>query len=128
MNRFSSGFEPVSASAGYIEITSRNAGPETLKRAKERFPEAPDEVDVFVDGFLKRLMPSDSAVEELERARDVLLATYGKEPADSITKRFAEHQLWYAPRKNFSMADLNAAQKAVLARLDARIAMAKATK
>jgi hypothetical protein len=103
MNRFSSGFEPVSASAGYIEITSRNAGPETLKRAKERFPEAPDEVDVFVDRFLKRLMPSDSAVEELERARDVLLATYGKEPADSMTKRFAEQQLWYTPRKNFSM-------------------------
>ena len=93
-----------------------------------QIPEIPGEVDVFVDRFLKRLAPSDFPVVELTRARDVLLATYGKEPDDIQTKIFVEAQLWYAPRIDFSMANLSAPQKAVLAKLNARIKTAKDTK
>jgi hypothetical protein len=93
-----------------------------------QFPAVPAEVDAFVDRFLKRLAPSVSAADELIRARDVLLATYGKEPEDSLTKRFVEEQLWYAPRTDFSISNLSATQKAVLEKLDARIASAKGAK
>jgi hypothetical protein len=93
-----------------------------------QLPKAPEDVDKFVDWFLKRLEPTDSPVAELIRTRDVVLATYGKEPEDSLTKRFVEEQLWYAPRKDFSFASLSETQKAVLAKLDARIEFAKAQK
>jgi hypothetical protein len=89
-------------------------------------PKWPAEVDAFVDHFLKALKPEDSPQAELTRVRDVILATYGAEPADPITKEFVEDQLWYAPRKNFTMADLTPEQKAVIEKLDARIAKAKA--
>jgi hypothetical protein len=54
--------------------------------------------------------------------RQVLLATYGKEPDDITAKEFASTQLWYSPRSDFSITDLTSAQKAVLSKLDARIA------
>jgi hypothetical protein len=93
-----------------------------------QLPNAPEDVDKFVDWFLKRLEPTDSAVVDLIRVKDVVLATYGKEPEDSLTKRFVEDQLWYAPRKDFSYSSLNTAQKSVLANLDARIEIAKGKK
>jgi hypothetical protein len=82
------------------------------------FPRLPDEVNPFVDGLLK----SGSSGKDLERVRQVLLATYGKEPDDITAKEFASTQLWYRPRSDFSITDLTSAQKAVLSKLDARIA------
>jgi hypothetical protein len=99
-----------------------------VKYYMTQFPKLSGDVDVFVDSFLKRLAKSDSSVAELTKARDVLLATYGKEPEDRSTKTFVEGQLWYAPRNNFSMASLSETQKAVIDKLDARIALAKAVK
>jgi hypothetical protein len=93
-----------------------------------QLPKVPEDVDKFVDWFLRRLEPIDSVVADLIRARDVVLATYGKEPEDSLTKRFVEDQLWYFPRKDFSMSSLTATQKSVLAKIDARIEIAKGKK
>ncbi len=91
-------------------------------------PKSPSEVNTFVDWILKRLKPTDSVPAELTKVKEVLLATYGKEPEDGLTRRFVEEQLWYAPRKGFSMAQLSETQKAVIEKLDARIALAKRTK
>jgi hypothetical protein len=82
-------------------------------------------VNKFANWFTKRLKPGVSVADELTRVKEVLLATYGKEPEDSLTRRFVEDQLWYAPRKNFSAENLSETQKAVLEKLDARIALAK---
>lgn len=93
-----------------------------------QLPKAPEDVDKFVDWFLTRLESNDSAVADLIRVKDVVLATYGKEPEDGITRWFVEDQLWYAPRKDFSFASLSEAQKAVLFKIDARIETAKGKK
>ena len=87
----------------------------------------PEEVDAFVDRFLKGLGPNESAATELGQLKQVVLATYGKEPEDHVVKAFASQQLWYAPRKDFSMAGLNEAERAVLKRIDARIGAAKSS-
>jgi hypothetical protein len=88
-----------------------------------QFPRLPDEVDAFVDRFLS----SGASVKELEEVKQVLLSTYGKEPEDVMAKEFADTQLWYEPRKNFSMTDLTPNQEAVLAGLNARIEKEKRT-
>jgi hypothetical protein len=86
-----------------------------------QLPRLPEEVDAFVDRFLKGLGPHESADIELGRVRQVLLATYGKKPEDDAAKVFASEQLWYAQHKDFSMANLSETQKAVLKKIDARI-------
>jgi hypothetical protein len=88
-------------------------------------PLMPDEVDAFVDRFLKAVGPKESTVVELGRLKEILLATYGKEPNDEMAKAFASAQLWYAPQHDFSMAHLSETQQAVLGKLDARIEAAR---
>jgi len=92
-----------------------------------QFPRLPEEVDAFVDRFLKGLGPNESAATELGQLKQIVLATYGKEPEDHVAKAFASQQLWYAPRKDFSMAGLNEAERAVLKKIDARIGAAKSS-
>jgi len=87
-------------------------------------PRFPEELDPFVDQFLKHLGSSKSGAAELNRLKQLLLATYGKEPEDSVVKQHAAGQLWYEPRKDFTMASLSKTQKAVLKKLDERIAAA----
>jgi hypothetical protein len=77
----------------------------------------PQEVDAFVNALLS----AGTTVTELEEMNQVLLSTYGKEPERNVAREFASAQLWYAPRKDFSMADLTPDQKAVLTKLNARI-------
>jgi hypothetical protein len=90
-------------------------------------PQQPEEVDAFVDSFLQHLVPNRSAAIELARLREILLATYGKEPEDEVAKGLASEQLWYAPQKDFSMAS-SEAQQTVLKKIDARIATARRAK
>ena len=88
------------------------------------FPQVPEEVDFFVDQFLKSLGANQSAITELGRLRQLLLATYGKEPEDQTVKAFAAKELWYKPRKDFSMGQLTESQNAVLRKIDERIGAA----
>ena len=90
-----------------------------------QFPRLPAEVASFVNGLRKVLPPGANARTELEAVREVLLATFGKEPGSATAKAFAAQQRWYSPRKDFSMADLDGAQQAVLKELDARLAEMK---
>jgi hypothetical protein len=90
------------------------------------FPQSPEEVDALVDRFLKGLGPGESAATQLGRLKQVILATYGNEPEDGAAKSFASRQLWYEPRKDFSLDHLNASQRAVLEKIDRRIATAGA--
>jgi hypothetical protein len=93
-----------------------------------QFPRLPEEVDAFVDRFLKGMDPHESAATELGQLKQIVLATYGKEPEDDAVKVFASQQLWYAPRNNFSMESLDETEKTVLKKIDARIGVAKSPK
>lgn len=77
-----------------------------------------------MDSFVKRIPPQESVRGELEKLRQVLLATYGKEPDDPAVRAFASEQQWYAPRKDFLASSLKPEQKAVLESLSRRIAAA----
>jgi len=93
-----------------------------------QFPRLPEEVDAFVDRFLKDKDPHESAEIELGQLKQIVLATYGKEPKDDTAKAFASQQLWYAPRSDFSMESLDEAEKQVLKKIDERIGAAKSPK
>lgn len=93
-----------------------------------QFPGMPEEVDAFVDSFLKGFGPNESAVTQLTRLKQIVLATYGKEPEDDVAKAFSSQQLWYAPRKDFSVAELNEVQRSVLKKIDSRIHTANGSK
>jgi hypothetical protein len=85
------------------------------------FPKSPADVDAFVGRILKRIGKGESQVAALTEAKEVLLATYGKEPTDPEARGFVERQLWYKPQKNFSLANLNSTQRATVKALDAWI-------
>jgi len=90
-----------------------------------QFPRLPEEVAPFVERIRKAAGTAEEQSAKLQWVRQILLATYGKEPEDAAAKSFAAGQLWYAPRKDFSISLLTGAQKAVLKELDARIAGAR---
>lgn len=114
-------------------------------------PQLPDDVGPFVDRFLQNLADRNSSTSdgqqlkqlmqapdnkqqenhaatqravELQRLKQLLLATYGKEPTDAVVKDHVAGQIWYEPKKDFSMEGLSKTQKAVLKTLDDRIAAA----
>jgi hypothetical protein len=93
-----------------------------------QIPRLPEEADGFVDRFLKGLGPNESATIQLGRLKQLVLATYGKEPEDNVVQEFASQQLWYAPRKDFSLAGLSEEEQAVLKKIDMRIATVKTSK
>lgn len=91
-----------------------------------QIPRLPEEVDAFVDRILKSLDQRVGATTaQLQLVREILLATYGKEPESDAAKAFVAGQVWYAPRKDFSMADLSVAQQTVLKAFDRRIGVGK---
>jgi hypothetical protein len=115
------------------------------------FPRLPSEASAFVSKFLENLSDSDSAlsarqqlefllkppseghhrrssipdVVALQQLKELLLATYGREPDDESVKRHVASQVWYQPQANFSIDNLTMTQKAILNEIDARIEMAK---
>lgn len=96
--------------------------PIVIRYYMTEFPKSPTDVDTFVNRISKRLGKDESEVTALAEAREILLATYGKEPTDPDARAYVEKQLWYKPRKDFSLMSLSPAQKATLAALDGRIA------
>jgi hypothetical protein len=113
-------------------------------------PRLPEEVSPFINQFLenfsgtkelagrdqlKRFLDQDGAkgtkrtspdpVIELPRLRELILATYGKEPEDESVKQIVAAQIWYESRKEFNLNDLTKIQQAVLAQFDVHIAKAQ---
>jgi hypothetical protein len=102
--------------------------PITIAYYQTQLPRNPEEVDSFIDRFLKSAPSADSVVAELTKIKELFLATYGKEPDDPAVRAFASEQRWYAPRKTFSMHELQPEQQAVLESLSRRIAKAQQAK
>ncbi len=94
-------------------------------------PRFAKDVDLFIDTFFnpKRYeMEGDPGEKispvifaDLVSMKEIMLATYGKKPKDKIAREFAENQVWYNPKKDFSMMDLTAEQRAILKAFDRRI-------
>ena len=93
-----------------------------LRYYMTHLPRLPEEVDPFVDQFLKSIGTGTPAFVALNQLKQLLLATYGEEPVDAAVKKHAASQLWYAPQKDFSLHNLSKRQDAVLKKIDARIA------
>lgn len=118
------------------------------------FPRRPEEASSFVDQFLENASdtatavasrqrlkqalatntdkgpepgPARQRVVELQRLKQLLLATWGKEPEDELVKRHVAGQLWYEPDKEFSIDKLDAGRKAILDQIDVRIEKEKGT-
>jgi hypothetical protein len=115
------------------------------------FPRLPSEASAFISQFLENLSDSDSALsarqqldlllkppdEEhhrrsaipdlvaLQQLKELLLATYGREPDDESVKRHVASAVWYQPQAKFSIDNLTMAQKAIVNEIDSRIEMAK---
>lgn len=89
------------------------------------FPRLPEEVNPFVNTFLKALGPKESAPTQLARLKEVLLAVYGCEPLDPVSKAFVSAQIWYKPAKDCSISTLGSKEKAVLQQLDKRFVAAQ---
>jgi hypothetical protein len=86
-----------------------------------QFPQVASEVDPWVDAILRQVSDPNRQASELSIAKQILLATYGKEPADASARAFTADQVWYAPKANFVMSQLSKNQLAVLAEIDRRI-------
>jgi hypothetical protein len=95
--------------------------PLTVRYYMTEFPQSPSDVDTFVNRILKRLGKSESQMAALTEAKEILLATYGREPTDPDARSYVERQLWYTPQKDFSLSSLTSAQKATVEALDTRI-------
>jgi len=85
------------------------------------FPQRPEETGSFLNHFMASLQPPQKPAAMLTRLREVMLATYGKQPTDPSTRAFVEHQLWYKPRADFAVSSLTPDQKSILATIDARL-------
>lgn len=93
-----------------------------------QIPSRAEEVDPFLDRFVAGLGPNEAATTELGKLKEIVLATYGKEPTDKAVEDFVSQQLWYSPKKNFSAVGLTERQKAVLDKIDRRIGAASSPK
>lgn len=118
------GWKPIAGGVQWEYKDYKPKDPIAVRYYTTPFPELPEEVDAFVDQFLKALDPNQSAPTELGRLKQILLAIYGKEPEDQTARTFASEQLWYKPRQDFSSDQLNESQRAILKRVDERIAAA----
>ncbi|HMD71640.1 MAG TPA: hypothetical protein VKF41_09880 [Bryobacteraceae bacterium] len=119
------GWEKVEGGVQWRYKDFKPKNPIGVSYFETQFPRLPEEVAPFVKRVRKAAGTAGEQQAKLAWVHQILLATYGKEPEDASARSFAAGQLWYAPRKDFSMSDLSDAQKAVLKELDARIASAR---
>jgi hypothetical protein len=120
-----SGWKAVEGGVQWEYTDFKPKDPIEVKYYTTPFPRLPEEVGPFMDRFAQGLEPKESAGPQLARLREVLLAVYGCEPKDPRAKSFVSKQLWYEPRKNCSIEQFSNAQKAVLKKMDQRIAVAQ---
>ena len=81
-------------------------------------PKFSKDVDSFLD-----LLNSNYRLnkEDLVIIKEIILATYGKEPVNISAKKFVEDQIWYQPLKNFSQETLSLEQQKIIKKFDRRI-------
>jgi hypothetical protein len=116
------GWEKVQGGVQWRYKDYKPADPISVAYYLTQFPGLAEEVPAFVERFRKSLDNDSGHAGKLALVREILLATYGKEPENPTAKAFAAGQIWFAPKKDFSTSDLSDTQKAVLKELDARIA------
>ena len=87
------------------------------------FPRRNDEVAPFVRRFVAATAKKDQAAR-FRQLREVLLATWGKEPDDPSVKAFVAQQIWYKPRMDFKISNLTEPQKSLLTQFDQAVAAA----
>lgn len=88
------------------------------------FPRRNEEVDPFVKRFATAITSKEGRAVGLRQLREVLLATWGKEPDDPVAKGYVSQQIWYKPRADFHVSDLSQSQKSLLSRFDHAVAAA----
>jgi hypothetical protein len=116
------GWKAVEGGIQWKYLNYKPNDPIAVRYYMTEFPQSPADVDIFVNRILNRLGKDESEVTALAEAKEVLLATYGREPTDPGARGYVERQLWYTPRKDFSLTSLSPAQKATVDALDTRIA------
>ncbi len=116
------GWKPVEGGIQWKYENYKPSDPILIRYYMTEFPQSPADVDIFVNRILERLGKEESEATELADAKEVLLATYGREPTDPGARDYVERQLWYRPRKDFLLTSLSPAQKATIDALDAKIA------
>ena len=122
------GWLPVENGIRWTYKDYKPKDPITLRYFLLQFPRLSSEVGPWVDAILRSIPDPHQQAAELAVARQILLATYGQEPTDKAAKAFAENAIWYSPRKDFAISDLNKDQQAVLAELDRRLASTNRSK
>ena len=119
------GWKPIEHGVQWNYVNFKPKDPIEINYVMTQLPSRPKEVEPFLNVFLKRVGQGESAIGELEKLRQFLLATYGEEPTDPEVKEIASAQRWYSPRKDFMVANLTAKQKAVLDQITKRITALK---
>lgn len=85
-------------------------------------PRTPAAVDTMLQYIKIQTLDDGIEIKNIQLLRQVILASYGEQPTDEAERKFVESQNWYHPRKDFSIDRLTPNQKAILARLDERLA------
>lgn len=57
--------------------------------------------------------------------RELLLATFGTPPSSPEVQAFCERQMWYEPRKDFTIDQLTPVQRTMLEYLDSEVGRRK---
>lgn len=95
--------------------------PIEIRYYKTFVPRVPGEIDAWIDDLCKLESDQEMTPEDLALIKQVVLAMYGQEPKDDLARKFAEDQVWYHPRKSFSLLSLTPDQQAILNVIDRRI-------
>ena len=116
-----SGWKQVKGGVQWQYADFKPKDPIEVRYYMTQLPNRAEDVGVFLERALRGGGQKGSAVVEIETIKQLLLATWGKEPQTSEVKAFAAEQIWYAPSKNFSVENLTASQTAIMRKLDDKI-------
>jgi hypothetical protein len=97
-----SGWKQVKGGVQWQYADFKPKDPIEVRYYMTQLPNRAEDVGVFLERALRGGGQKGSAVVEIETIKQLLLATWGKEPQTSEVKAFAAEQIWYAPSKNFS--------------------------
>ena len=120
-----SGWKSIKGGVQWVYNDFKPKDPISINYYLTVFPRSADGVGPWVDGLLKTVPELRLNPVRLAMLKQVLLATYGQEPASSKVRKFVEDQVWYHPTKDFSLSQLSKEQQDILTELDRRLALIK---